>query len=40
MHVLLVDDVATTGTTLCRCAAVLAKGGARVTALTLAQARA
>ena len=38
-RVLLIDDVTTTGTTLRRCAAVLARGGARVTALTLAQAQ-
>lgn len=39
LHVLLIDDVTTTGTTLKKCAAVLKKGGARVTALTLAQSR-
>jgi competence protein ComFC len=37
--ILLIDDVTTTGTTLCQCAAVLHKNGARVTALTLAQSR-
>ena len=37
--VLLIDDVTTTGTTLRKCAAVLKKGGAKVTALTLAQSR-
>ena len=36
---LLIDDVTTTGTTLRKCAAVLKKGGARVTAITLAQSR-
>jgi len=39
LHILLIDDVTTTGTTLIKCAAVLKKGGARVTALTLAQTR-
>jgi len=38
-RVLLIDDVTTTGTTLRKCAAVLKKGGARVTALSLAQTR-
>ncbi len=38
-RVLLIDDVTTTGTTLRRCASVLERGGARVTALTLAQAQ-
>jgi ComF family protein len=38
-RVLLIDDVTTTGTTLRKCAAELSKGGAKVTALTLAQAR-
>lgn len=39
LHILLIDDVTTTGTTLKKCAAALKKGGARVTALTLAQTR-
>ena len=38
-NVLLIDDVTTTGTTIARCAAVLKRSGARVTALTLAQTR-
>ena len=37
LHILLIDDVTTTGTTIKKCAFVLKKGGARVTALTLAQ---
>jgi len=37
--ILLIDDVTTTGTTIKKCAAVLIKSGARVTALTLAQSR-
>jgi predicted amidophosphoribosyltransferase len=39
LNVLLIDDVTTTGTTIRKCAAALKKGGARVTALSLAQAR-
>jgi len=39
LHVLLIDDVTTTGTTIKKCATVLKKSGARVTALTLAQSR-
>jgi ComF family protein len=37
--ILLIDDVTTTGTTIKKCAEVLSKSGARVTALTLAQSR-
>ncbi|HSQ34601.1 MAG TPA: double zinc ribbon domain-containing protein [Candidatus Binatia bacterium] len=39
LHVLLIDDVTTTGATLRHCSVALKKGGARVTALTLAQSR-
>ncbi len=39
LHILLIDDVTTTGTTIRKCTSILKKGGARVTALTLAQSR-
>ncbi len=38
-RILLIDDVTTTGTTIRKCAAILKKGGAKVTVLTLAQSR-
>ena len=39
LQILLIDDVFTTGTTIRSCSTALKKGGARVTALTLAQSR-
>lgn len=39
LSILLIDDVTTTGTTIGCCAAALKRGGARVTALTLARSR-
>lgn len=39
LHILLIDDVTTTGATLRQCSVVLKRGRARVTALTLAQSR-
>jgi len=39
LRILLIDDLTTTGTTIKKSAAVLKKGGARVTALTLGQSR-
>jgi len=37
--ILLIDDVTTTGTTIRKCASLVSRSGARVTALTLAQSR-